>query len=259
MPKKPVTRLSGRKIAVSTVSARMMLLVRLLCSEKCICTAVSDEASSRRTCESTRSMCSSTSRERTRSCSRSRRSASSLLLGPLLERVDPFGDRGALVLAGVFEQVQRVARVEQQAPAVAAAARAEQLLLQLVELLGQQPAQLEVAVDHVVRPCAASGRPGWSACARWRGPRRSPSSGCCRRLAKNSRTWQSVGCTVSRTRSKTAKPTGLVSIRSIGRLPRRPMAGPSASIGRRARRRRGAGRRAGRRPRCSRRSRAAAC
>ena len=33
-----------------------------------------------------------------------------------------------------------------------------------------------------------------------------------RRLAKNSRTWQSVGWTVTRTRSKTTKPTGLVSI-----------------------------------------------
>ena len=34
----------------------------------------------------------------------------------------------------------------------------------------------------------------------------------CRRLAKKSRTWQSVGWTVTRTRSKTTKPTGLVSI-----------------------------------------------
>ena len=45
-----------------------------------------------------------------------------------------------------------------------------------------------------------------------------PASGTCticiRRVAKNSRTTQSVGCTVSSTRSKTAKPTGLVSIAS---------------------------------------------
>ena len=32
--------------------------------------------------------------------------------------------------------------------------------------------------------------------------------------AKNSRTWQSVGCTVSSTRSNSAKPTGLVSMAS---------------------------------------------
>ena len=44
---------------------------------------------------------------------------------------------------------------------------------------------------------------------------------CCSRLAKNSRTWQSVGWTVSRTRSKTTKPTGLVSI--IGDRVLRPL------------------------------------
>ena len=34
IPKKPVTRLSGMKTAVITVSVRMMLLARLLCMEK---------------------------------------------------------------------------------------------------------------------------------------------------------------------------------------------------------------------------------
>ncbi len=34
----------------------------------------------------------------------------------------------------------------------------------------------------------------------------------CSRCTKKSRTWQSVGCTVTSTRSNTAKPTGLVSI-----------------------------------------------
>ena len=72
MPKKPVIRFSGRKIAVSTVSVRMMTLVRFDSAEKCICTAASADCSSRRTCVSTRSMCSSTSRERTRSSSCSR-------------------------------------------------------------------------------------------------------------------------------------------------------------------------------------------
>ncbi len=41
---------------------------------------------------------------------------------------------------------------------------------------------------------------------------------CCSRLAKNSRTMQSVGCTVSSTRSNNAKPTGLVSIASSASL-----------------------------------------
>ena len=72
MPKKPVTRFNGRKIAVSTVRVRMISLVRWLCAEKCIWTAFSAIDSSRRTWVRTRSMCSSTSRERTRSSSRSR-------------------------------------------------------------------------------------------------------------------------------------------------------------------------------------------
>ena len=72
------------------------------------------------------------------------------LVGPLVECVDPFGDRGALVFAGVFEQVQCVARIEQRAPAVEIAARVEEFPLQVVELFGQQAPQLEVTVDHVV-------------------------------------------------------------------------------------------------------------
>ena len=48
-----------------------------------------------------------------------------------------------------------------------------------------------------------------------RSPRPSaPWTICVRRAAKYSRTWQSVGCTLSSTRSNTAKPTGLVSIDS---------------------------------------------
>ena len=108
--------------------------------------------------------------------------------------------------------MQRVARVEQQLPAVEAAARVEQLLLQVVELPRQQAAQLEVAVDHVVDHAQHQvGRAGRQRALR---ARASPpaslaaAAGC----AKNSRTMQSVGCTVSSTRSKTAKPTGLVSI-----------------------------------------------
>ena len=48
------------------------------------------------------------------------------------------------------------------------------------------------------------------------------------RCAKNSRTWQSVGWTLSKMRSKTTKPTGLVSIIVIALcLP--AAVGPSAS------------------------------
>ena len=41
MPKKPVIRFSGRKMAVSTVSVRMMSLVRWPIPEESVCTATS--------------------------------------------------------------------------------------------------------------------------------------------------------------------------------------------------------------------------
>ncbi|MNQ32790.1 hypothetical protein D3C85_462050 [compost metagenome] len=72
MPKMPAMRLSGRKMAVSTVSTRMMSLARWPWTLKCICTAVSAFCSSRCTWCTTRWMCSSTSRLRTMIRSRSR-------------------------------------------------------------------------------------------------------------------------------------------------------------------------------------------
>ena len=58
--------------------------------------------------------------------------------------------------------------------------------------------------------------------SRARGRAPSPPTACCaRRCAKKSRTAQSAGCTVSSTRSNTAKPTGLVSI--DGQRARAPM------------------------------------
>ena len=52
-----------------------------------------------------------------------------------------------------------------------------------------------------------------------------PAAMAARRVAKCSRTAQSAGCTVSSTRSKTAKPTGLVSmprsaLRALAMVPR---------------------------------------
>ena len=72
IPKMPAIRFSGRNTAVSAVSVRMMSLVRLLCTLKCICTTVSVLCSRRRTWCTTRSMCSSRSRLRTLSRSSSR-------------------------------------------------------------------------------------------------------------------------------------------------------------------------------------------
>ncbi len=70
--------------------------------------------------------------------------------GQLFQAVDPFLDGRALVLAGVLQQVQRVARVQQHLPVVEAAARVQQRLLQRAELAREQAAQIEVAVHHVV-------------------------------------------------------------------------------------------------------------
>ena len=70
--------------------------------------------------------------------------------GPLVQRVDPLLHSAALVLADVFEHVERVARVQQHRPVVKAAAWIEQLLLQIAQLARQQAAQVQVAVDHVV-------------------------------------------------------------------------------------------------------------
>ena len=71
-------------------------------------------------------------------------------VGPFVERVDPLLHRRALVFAGVLQQMQRVARFEQQAPVGKAARGFEQFMLQVAELPREQAAQVEVAVDDVI-------------------------------------------------------------------------------------------------------------
>ena len=259
MPKKPVTKLSGRKIAVSTVSARMMSLVRLLCSEKCICTAVSADASSRRTCV----------QHALDVLEHVARAHAQLLalaplrvvarLGPFLERVDPFGDRRALVLAGVLEQAQRVARVEQQAPAAGTAARVEQLLLQLVDLLASGGGAARGSCRPCSSPCAASGRPGWSACARW--PRPSAVDDLVLQPVGEELAHLAVGRMHGEQDAVEDDEADRAGV-DRGDRARRAVAGVpvSSSIAARCRRRRrGGGTPAGRRPRCSRSATAAGC
>ena len=102
------------KMVVNTVSVRMMLFVRCPSAEKCICTADSADDSSRRTWVSTRSTCSSTSRERTRSSSRSRMASGVAVVGPVAQGVDPFLHAASLVLADVLQPVQQVAAFQQR-------------------------------------------------------------------------------------------------------------------------------------------------
>ena len=69
---------------------------------------------------------------------------------PVFQRIDPLLQGAALVLADVFEHVQGVARGQQGLPVAKAAAAAQHVLLQIAQLAGQQPAQVQVAVHHVV-------------------------------------------------------------------------------------------------------------
>ena len=59
---------------------------------------------------------------------------------PFGQRVHPLLHRAALVFAGVFQQMQRIARLKQHLPVVEAAARVEQALLQGAQLASQQAA-----------------------------------------------------------------------------------------------------------------------
>ena len=76
--------------------------------------------------------------------------------GPIVEGVDPLLDRRALVLAGVLEQVQRVACLEQHRPVAEAALRIEQLALQAIpegtELTDPDPVPAFVKLSVKVPP-----------------------------------------------------------------------------------------------------------
>jgi hypothetical protein len=132
-------------------------------------------------------------------------------------------------------------------------ARPEQLLLQLVELAGQQAAQLEVAVDHVVDHAQHQvGRAGRHARA---APRASALASAAA-AGGEELAHLAVGRVHGQQHAvEDAKPTGLVSIASA---PGAPARRPSSSIAA-TRRRRGAGTPAGRTTRCSRSATAAAC
>ena len=95
-------------------------------------------------------MCSSTSRERTRSSSRSRRCASSSGSGhsSSASSHSTIAARWSSQVSSSRCRALRESSSRRQPPTRAAVA--EELLLQLVELPGEEPAQLEVAVDHVV-------------------------------------------------------------------------------------------------------------
>ncbi len=227
----------------------MMSLVRWLCTEKCICTAVSVLCSSRRTWCTTRSMCSSTSRLRTlsRSSSRSRRVSRARPRCPA-RRSSP-----AWRCAGLRRFRRACAATGARRAAMFQLSKRarglEQLGLPVVELAREFAPQLQVAVHHVVDERAASGRPELvGRRARGRRPRVScekaafavtgrscgrgvglsgPAGARRRSRAPRSR----CGWTVTSIWSNSAKPTGLVSMRrSTGGPPRR-CAGCATAVG----------------------------
>jgi hypothetical protein len=152
MPKMPAIRFSGRKMAVSAVSVRMMFVGAVADAEKWICTAVSAPCSMRRTWCTTRWMCSTTSRAR---ASRPSRSPSHPGRRLLALRVQPFLHGVVLLLAQVFQHVQRVARDHQRAPVGGS------------RLAGGEQAPAASGRARCSAPCAARGscRPSGSACA----------------------------------------------------------------------------------------------
>ena len=73
-----------------------------------------------------------------------------LRVGPSFDGLDPVLQRSTLVLAHLIQVVQGQAGVQQRVPVIKARARVDQLVLPMVKLMGELPAQFQKAINHLV-------------------------------------------------------------------------------------------------------------
>ena len=141
MPKKPVMRFRGMKMAVSTVSVRMMLFVRCPSAENASAPPTRPTTQSPHVGQHALHMLQHIAGAHAQQLTLTD-GFGVAVVGPVAQGVDPFLHGASLVLSQTSSSRCRVAAFQQQRPVIELAVRVEQGALQRGELARQQAAQL---------------------------------------------------------------------------------------------------------------------